>query len=67
VVLEPDDDVDDKRAVFEAHPENAHAKRFAAHGDCYYHDPDFTDRLDPVVIVPGRVPGGPARPGCPAQ
>jgi hypothetical protein len=58
VVLEPDDDVDDKRAVFEAHPENAHAKRFAAHGDCYYHDPDFTDRLDPVVIVPGRVPGG---------
>lgn len=58
VVLEPDDDVDDKRAVLEGHPENAHAKRFAAHGDCYYHDSAFTDRLDPVVIVPGREPGG---------
>jgi len=58
VVLEPDDDIDDKRAVLEEHPDNAHSKRFAAHGDLYYHDPDFTDRMDPVVVVHGREPGG---------
>jgi hypothetical protein len=58
VVLSPDDDRERVRAVLEAHPENAHAKRFAGHGDLYYHDPAFTDRPHDVVIVPGREPGG---------
>jgi hypothetical protein len=47
-----------KRALLDDHPENAHAKRFAGHGDCYYHDPAFTERPRPVVVVPGREPGG---------
>lgn len=58
IVLEPDAPHDEKAAVFQAHPENAHAKRFGAYGDCYYHDPEFSGRRKPVVVVPGRAPGG---------
>jgi hypothetical protein len=58
IVLDPGMDREAKQAVFDAHPENAHAKRYAAHGDCYYHDPAFTDRPRDVVVVPGREPGG---------
>lgn len=58
VVLEPSMEHAEKEAVFETHPRNAHAKRFAAYGDCYYHDPAFAGRARPVVIVPGRRPGG---------
>jgi len=36
-----------------AHPENAHAKRFAGNGTLYYHDPAFTDRPRDVVVVEG--------------
>jgi hypothetical protein len=57
-VLEPDAPMDVKRATLAAHPENAHAKRFAGNGDLYYHDPAFTDRPRPVVLVSGRKPGG---------
>jgi len=57
-VVEPEMDHGEKRAILERHPENAHAKRFAGHGDLYYHDSDFTERPRPVVVVPGREPGG---------
>ncbi|WP_436926440.1 hypothetical protein [Halosimplex amylolyticum] len=57
-VVDPETDAGEKAAVLERHPENAHAKRFAEYGDLYYHDPDFTERPRPVVIVPGREPGG---------
>ncbi|WP_135364112.1 Nmad3 family putative nucleotide modification protein [Halosimplex halophilum] len=58
VVLDPAMDRADVEAVLAEHPDNAHAKRFAGHGDLYYHDPEFTDRPRPVVIVPGEAPGG---------
>jgi len=58
IVLDPDASHERKRRVFDAHPENAHAKRYAGHGDCYYHDPEFVDRPHDVVVVPGREPGG---------
>lgn len=58
VVLEPGMNHEKKRAILDAHPENAHARRLAGHGDLYYHDPGFTDRPRPVVVVPGREPGG---------
>ena len=57
-VLDPGMDHAEKRALLDEHPENAHAKRFAGNGDCYYHDPEFTERPRPVVVVPGREPGG---------
>ena len=57
-VVEPEMDCEEKRAILERHPENAHAKRFAAYGDLYYHDSGFTERQRPVVVVPGRDPGG---------
>ncbi|WP_123538770.1 Nmad3 family putative nucleotide modification protein [Halosimplex salinum] len=57
-VVEPGMDHEAKRAALASHPDNAHAKRFAAHGDLYYHDPAFTDRPHPVAIVSGREPGG---------
>jgi len=57
-VLEPGARIEEKRATLADHPENAHAKRFAGRGDLYYHDPAFTDRPRPVVVVPGREPGG---------
>ena len=49
---------DAKETILGDHPDNAHAKRFAGHGDLYYHDPAFTDRPRPVVVVPGKAPGG---------
>jgi hypothetical protein len=58
VVVDPEMSHDEKARLLADHPENAHARRFAAHGDCYYHDPAFTDRLESVVVVPGRSPGG---------
>jgi len=58
VVLDPELAHEDKAAILDAHPENAHARRFEGHGELYYHDPAFTDRPRPVVIVPGRDPGG---------
>jgi len=58
ISLPPDASQERKASVFDAHPENAHAKRFAATGECYYHDPTFTDRPETIVIVPGREPGG---------
>jgi hypothetical protein len=58
IVLEPEASDAAKRAAFDAHPENAHAKRYAGHGDPYYHDPDFVDRPHDVIVVPGRDPGG---------
>jgi len=57
-VIEPDADHETKRALLADHPENAHARRFEGHGDLYYHDPAFTERPRPVVVVPGREPGG---------
>ena len=57
-VLDPEMDEAEKRTLLDEHPENAHAKRFGGHGDLYYHDPEFTERPRPVVIVPGREPGG---------
>ncbi|WP_436909305.1 hypothetical protein [Halosimplex marinum] len=58
VVLDPAMDRADVESILTEHPDNAHAKRFAGHGDLYYHDPEFTDRPRPVVIVPGEEPGG---------
>ena len=58
VVIEPDASVEEKAALLDRHPENAHAKRFAEHGDLYAHDDGLTDRPRPVVIVPGTKPGG---------
>jgi hypothetical protein len=58
LVLEPGMSTSRKAEILSAHPENGHAKRFAGNGDLYYHDPEFTDRPRPVVIVPGREPGG---------
>lgn len=58
VTLDPELCIDAKADVLAEHPANAHAKRFAGHGDLYYHDPTFTDRLETVVVVPGREPGG---------
>ena len=58
VVLDPETDHEAKAAALADHPDNAHAKRFAGHGDLYYHDPAFTDRPRSVVIVPGETPGG---------
>ena len=57
-VVEPDADRATKRALLDDHPDNAHARRFEGHGDLYYHDSGFTDRPRPVVVVPGREPGG---------
>jgi hypothetical protein len=57
-VIAPDTPSADTRTTLEAHPENAHAKRLAGRGDLYYHDSEFTERLRPVVVVPGREPGG---------
>jgi hypothetical protein len=56
-VLEPELEHTEKRAILKAHPENAHARRFAGHGDLYYHDPSVCSP-HPVVIVDGREPGG---------
>ncbi|WP_436932651.1 hypothetical protein [Halosimplex halobium] len=58
VVLDPSMGRADVEQLLAQHPDNAHAKRFAGHGDLYYHDPEFTDRPRPVVIVPGEEPGG---------
>jgi hypothetical protein len=57
-VLNPGMDRAEKRALLDEHPENAHVKRFEGHGDLYYHDSEFTERPRPVVVVPGREPGG---------
>lgn len=53
-VLSPDDDEATVERALAAHPENAHAKRFAGNGALYYHDPSFTDRPRDVVVVSGR-------------
>jgi len=58
VVLAPEMDHGAIADALDEHPENAHAKRFAAHGDLYYHDPAFVDAPESVVVVPGREPGG---------
>jgi hypothetical protein len=58
VVLDPGMDDDAIADALAAHPENAHAKRYAAHGSLYYHDESFAGRTEPVVVVPGREPGG---------
>jgi len=58
VVVKPEMDCTEKRALLKRQPENAHAKRFAGYGDLYYHDSEFTERPRPVVVVPGRDPGG---------
>lgn len=58
VVLDPEMSHEEKANLLAATPENAHAKRFAANGELYYHDPSFTDRRESVVVVPGREPGG---------
>nr|WP_193570798.1 hypothetical protein [Halorubellus sp. JP-L1] len=58
VVLTPEMDDEAIAAALDEHPENAHAKRFAGHGSLYYHDPAFVDNPEPVVVVPGREPGG---------
>ncbi|WP_323676177.1 hypothetical protein [Halorubellus sp. PRR65] len=57
-VLDPAMDDDAVANALEAHPANAHARRHAAHGSLYYHDPAFTDHTESVVVVPGREPGG---------
>jgi hypothetical protein len=57
-VVEPDTSLAEKRAILPDHPANAHGRRFEGHGDLYYHDPAFTERPRPVVVVPGREPGG---------
>ncbi|MEF8851613.1 MAG: hypothetical protein V5A44_03680 [Haloarculaceae archaeon] len=57
-VIGPETPLADKQTLLEAHPENAHARRFEGHGDLYYHDPEFTERPRSVVLVPGREPGG---------
>ena len=57
-VLDPGTDRTETESLLADHPDNAHAKRFAGHGDLYYHDPGFTERPRPVVIVPGTEPGG---------
>ena len=57
-LLDPGMSRAEKRALLDDHPENAHAKRLGEHGDLYYHDPEFTERPRPVVVVPGREPGG---------
>ncbi|PSQ06366.1 hypothetical protein BRC95_05785 [Halobacteriales archaeon QS_5_68_33] len=57
-VLDPDMAREDKRALLDAHLGNAHRNRFEGRGDLYYHDPTFTDRPRPVVVLPGREPGG---------
>jgi len=57
-VVDPGADRATKRALLDDHPDNAHARRFEGHGDLYYHDSGFTDRPRPVVVVPGREPGG---------
>ena len=57
-VLDPDMAREDKRSLLDAHPGNAHRNRFEGRGDLYYHDPTFTDRPRPVVVLPGREPGG---------
>jgi hypothetical protein len=53
-VLSPDDDDAAVERALAAHPENAHARRYAGNGALYYHDPSFTDRPRDVVIVEGR-------------
>jgi hypothetical protein len=50
-VVDPAADYETTRALLEAHPHNAHAKRFLARGDLYYDD-------RPVVLVDGTAPGG---------
>jgi hypothetical protein len=52
-VLSPESDRESVERALAAHPENAHTKRFAGHGDLYYHDPAFTDRPRDVVVVSG--------------
>jgi len=56
-VLDPEMSHEQKRRLLDAHSENGHARRFEGHRDLYYHDPEFTDRPRPVVVVPGREPG----------
>ncbi|WP_415380779.1 hypothetical protein [Halosimplex sp. TS25] len=58
VVVDPEADDAEKATLLDEHPGNAHAKRFAEHGDLYAHDVDLTERPRSVVIVPGREPGG---------
>lgn len=56
-VLQPGES---RRAVGEtlaAHPDNAHARRFAGNGHLYYHDPAFDGRTKPVAVARGREPG----------
>lgn len=58
LVLDPDLSHEEKSELLEDHPENAHTKRFKAHGDLYYHDSGFISNPRDVIIVPGKKPGG---------
>jgi hypothetical protein len=49
-VVDPDADPDERAAVLEAHPHNAHTKRFRARGRLYYD-------AKPVVLVAGAAGG----------
>ena len=53
-VCAPDEDATQVERKLAAHPENAHAKRYAGNGALYYHDPAFTDRPRDVVVVTGE-------------
>lgn len=56
-VLSPEDPPGVVERALDAHPENAHAKRAAAHGGLYYHDSAVTDRPHDVALVRGRAGG----------
>jgi hypothetical protein len=58
LVLDPDGDTGDAADALAAHAENAHAKRFQAHGRLHNHDPALGGRVEPVVVVQGQSPGG---------
>ena len=56
--IPPGTDPERVRSLLAAHPENAHAHRFAGNGRLYYHDESFTERPETVVLVDGEAPGG---------
>lgn len=58
MVLDPEMSREEVARLLADHAANAHAKRFAAHGDLYYHDHAFAGRRESVVVVAGRHPGG---------
>ena len=58
VVIDGDTADSKRREILRTHPENAHAKRFAANGSLYAFDPEKPQGASRLTLLDGREPGG---------